>query len=117
MHGFVCVFPIGWLWVLQMCWLDDWFGFVSGSGWPKLRLKTCWVVFPLQTLWWLGWVLFMCDFVYVFHSCWVWGWSSVAWMSGLGLSLGLAGQSCGLLMLGGFPLANVVVVGLGFVRV
>ena len=37
----------------------------------------------------------------------------VAWLSGLGLCLGLVGQSCGFKLLGGFDLANCVVVGVG----
>ena len=53
----------------------------------------------------------------VFKNCWLWVWSSVAWLSGLGLSLGLAGQRCGIKMIVGFPLANFVVVGLGCVHV
>ena len=34
----------------------------------------------------------------------------VAWLSGLGLCLGLVGQSCGFKLLGGFDLASCVVV-------
>ena len=60
----VCVFHIGWLWVLSMCWLDVWFGFMFGSGLSELRFKNVDVAFPLQTLWWLGWVVFMYGFVF-----------------------------------------------------
>ena len=40
----------------------------------------------------------------------------VGWMSGLDFVLGLAGKSCGVNILVGFPLASFVVVGLGCVH-
>ena len=40
----------------------------------------------------------------------------VVWMSGLDFGLGLAGKSCGVHILVGFPLASFVVLGQGCVH-
>ena len=51
--------------------------------------------------WFAGWFVF-CQFV--------------GWVSGWDFGLGLAGKSCGVHILVGFPLASFVVVGLGCVH-
>ena len=66
-----------------------------GIGWCEFRLKTGWVVFPLQTLLWFGWFGFMwvlCMFSFMGDLCWFMYW--FAWMGWFGV-WGLVGVSCG----------------------
>ena len=58
----------------------------------------------------------MYGFVHVLHWCGFVFWPCVVWMSGLDFGVGLAGKSCGVNLLVGFPLASLVVVGQGCVH-
>ena len=54
MHGFVYVLPIWWPVVgSSVGWMDGLILYL-GLGGQQLRINTCWMVFPLHTLWLLG---------------------------------------------------------------